>query len=75
MLPSPNGSALAFEAVKSGKKIVAGSLRNASAVAAWGKTQGGSVLVVPAGERWPNGNLRVAVEDFIGAGAMTGPSK
>ena len=35
VLPSPNGSSLAFRAISTGAVVVAGCLRNASAVARW----------------------------------------
>lgn len=70
VVPSPNGSTLAFQARSSGARVVAGSLRNASAVARWIQSRLGTVLVVPAGERWPDGSLRAGLEDLIGAGAI-----
>lgn len=74
VLPSPNGSAIAAAAGASGV-VVAGCLRNAAAVGSWLVEQGygGShrpVAVVAAGERWPDGSLRPAVEDLLGAGAV-----
>ena len=69
VLPSPNGSALSFEAAAGGE-VFAGCLRNASAVAARAAEEGGPVAVIAAGERWPDGSLRPALEDLLGAGAV-----
>jgi 2-phosphosulfolactate phosphatase len=73
VLPSPNGSAIA--AAAQGLPVVAASLRNAAAVARWlaGQrygTTGRPVAVIAAGERWPDGGLRPALEDLLGAGAV-----
>ncbi|MCX4751208.1 2-phosphosulfolactate phosphatase [Kitasatospora sp. NBC_01287] len=73
VLPSPNGSAIAAAAGDS--TVVAGCLRNATAVGRWlARHRYGTaerpVVVIAAGERWPDGTLRPALEDLLGAGAI-----
>ena len=73
VLPSPNGSAIAFALAESGAQVVGACLRNAGAVARWLApriAEGASVVLVPAGERWHDDTLRPAVEDLWGAGAV-----
>jgi len=73
VLPSPNGSSICFALADSGVAVVAACLRNRSAVAAWlalQVTAGRRLAVVAAGERWPDGSLRPAVEDLWGVGAV-----
>src|SRR5262245_6946890 len=70
VLPSPNGAQVTLAAAGTTSVILAGSLRNARAVADGARQIGRTFNVVPAGERWPNGSLRPALEDWIGAGAV-----
>lgn len=70
VLPSLNGSACSVHAEEEGATVVAACLRNAGPVAARAQEQGGTVAVIACGERWPDGSLRPALEDYLGAGAV-----
>ncbi|GAA5191802.1 hypothetical protein GCM10023346_12250 [Arthrobacter gyeryongensis] len=73
VLPSPNGSSIAYELAREIPLIAAVSLRNAAATADWVASElppDAVVAVIAAGELWPGGSLRPAVEDQIGAGAF-----
>jgi 2-phosphosulfolactate phosphatase len=65
VLPSPNGATLALACTA--PVVLAGCLRNASAVSAYAQSRGGSIAVIAAAEQWPDGASRFA---FEGAGSV-----
>ncbi|MCM6772043.1 2-phosphosulfolactate phosphatase [Nocardia sp. CDC159] len=73
-LPSPNGATLSARAADLGAAVLAGSLRNATAVAKAAAEAAGErpIGVIPAGERWgiTEGPMRPGIEDYLGAGAI-----
>ncbi|WP_215844922.1 2-phosphosulfolactate phosphatase [Candidatus Pantoea bituminis] len=69
VLPSPNGSTLSFRARDTGIAVFSGCLRNMSATAnACGIFK--RILIIPCGERWPDGSIRPCVEDYVAAGGI-----
>lgn len=75
VLSSPNGAAICATVASTGVPVVAACLRNATAVARWLHTEGygrrdAPIGVVAAGEQWPDGSLRPAVEDLLGAATV-----
>jgi 2-phosphosulfolactate phosphatase len=69
VLPSPNGATVCLEAAARGH-VLAGCLRNRSAVARRAAALGGPFGIIPAGERWSDGTLRPSYEDLLAAGAV-----
>lgn len=68
VVPSANGATLCLETAEI--PTFTACLRNATAVAGAAVQIGRRITVVAAGERWANGGLRFALEDWIGAGAV-----
>lgn len=69
VLPSPNGSAVSFKARDAGITVFSGCFRNMSATANACRAFG-RVLIIPCGERWPDGSLRPCIEDYVAAGGI-----
>ncbi len=73
-IASANGGTLCAAAAETGATVLAGCLRNASAVAAAAAELAGNrpVGVIAGGERWKTGTapLRPSIEDHLGAGAI-----
>jgi 2-phosphosulfolactate phosphatase len=70
VLPSPNGATICAGLAGTPVTIFAGCLRNAEAVARASAVAGDTIGVVAAGEKWPDGSLRQALEDVAGGGAI-----
>ncbi len=75
VLPSPNGSAISHALARTVPNVLAVSLRNRTAAAAWLLDRRRAepalrVAIVAASERWSDGSLRPAAEDQWGAGAL-----
>lgn len=69
VLPSPNGSALSFQARDTNATVFSGCFRNLSATASLCRGFN-RILLVPCGERWPDGSLRPCLEDYVAAGGI-----
>ena len=74
VLPSPNGARCVRAAYDCRVPVViVGCLRNVRAVAAFAQARAGAngtIAVIAAGERWPDGTLRPSIEDDLCAGAI-----
>lgn len=68
VLPSPNGSELSMSS--GSKTTLCACLRNYRAVAEYACSISNNIAVIPAGEKWQDGTIRFAIEDYLGAGAV-----
>jgi 2-phosphosulfolactate phosphatase len=72
VLSSPNGATICWRLAAAGVPVIAGCLRNASAVGKFLASRGPSVAVIAGGERWAAAavGIRPSLEDLLGAGAV-----
>jgi 2-phosphosulfolactate phosphatase len=71
VVASPNGARVSLTAADSGATVLAGSLRNANAIAHAALARGTPVVVIASGEQWgDSGMLRPSFEDLVGAGGI-----
>ena len=75
VIPSPSAAQICHTIANRGALIVAGSLRNAKAVAGLAAahldaSERHDVVLVPVGERWPDDTLRPALEDYLAVGSI-----
>ena len=68
VLPSPNGAELSLST--GSIPTLCACLRNCKSVAEYAMSLGENILVIPAGEKWDDGSVRFAVEDYLAAGAV-----
>jgi 2-phosphosulfolactate phosphatase len=73
-IATPNGGALSAAAAETGATVLAGCLRNATAVGAAASKLAGDrpIGIIPGGERWKTDTmpLRPSIEDYLGAAAI-----
>ncbi|WP_052663634.1 2-phosphosulfolactate phosphatase [Psychromicrobium lacuslunae] len=71
VLPSPNGATISAALAERGAQVYASCFRNVTATAGYlHRQQPAKVLSIAAGERWPDGSLRPAIEDLLGAAVL-----
>lgn len=68
VLPSPNGSELSLFSLSN--MTLCACFRNYRVVAEYVNSISENITVIPAGEKWENGTIRFAIEDYLGAGAL-----
>ena len=68
VIPSPNGAELSLST--GSVPTICSCFRNFKSVAEYAMSFGENILVIPAGEKWDDGSIRFAIEDYLAAGAL-----